>query len=197
MFKKEDHYIPVVVLKTKHQLNLKTAAQAIGYYSRAKTINSTGIALLVNESDGYVSFRIVLFPYQKKNFGAQAILLPSTRYSYDNFVASGSVIKLICTICGVLVLDKSKPFTVTLSGGLEVVDAENLIGVYSEQALKELEIEELERKLEEQKEELRKLKEQNEHKKRELESLKKRTEELQKQKELELQGTANKRSKQS
>ena len=34
----DKQYTPVVVIETKHQreLNLKTAAQAIGYYSRAK-----------------------------------------------------------------------------------------------------------------------------------------------------------------
>ena len=81
-------YVPVVVIETKHQIDLNTnfnaVAQAIGYYSRAKkNISSTGIAMLVNEWKGDISFRIVLFPYQNNlHFGVQALLLPTITRSF-------------------------------------------------------------------------------------------------------------------
>ena len=142
-------YTPVVVLETKHQaeLNLKAAAQAIGYYSRAKkNIDSTGFALLLNEwtsqdscneRKSRVSCRIVLFPYKKGHrFGAQALLLPITTSFFDEFVTHGNILKLICTMCGVL--EDTKPFTVTLPSGLELVSTGDLLGVYSKEALKDL-----------------------------------------------------------
>ena len=102
------HKVPILVLETKHQhtLNLKTAAQAIGYYSRAKQGQNC------YERRCYIEFRIILFPYcdEKFNFGAQAILLPTMVYSHEEFILSGDVIRLICTICGVLALESKSSY---------------------------------------------------------------------------------------
>ena len=87
------------------------------------------IALLINEWDSQVSCK------NNHGFGAQALLLPSITSSYDNFVKDGNVIKLICTICGVLACDDVTPFTVALPSGLKLVATEDLIGVFSKEAL--------------------------------------------------------------
>jgi len=77
----EDEMVPVVVLETKHEssVKLKVVAQAIGYYACAKkNYTGTGIALVLNEYQGEIGVRFILFPYTDSDtFGAQALLLPA------------------------------------------------------------------------------------------------------------------------
>ena len=100
--KDKERNVPIVVLETKHEntLTLKAAAQAISYYPRSRQgiDNFTGVAFLLNEWNGNVEFRIILFPYYCDTFGAQAVLLPTIKRNFEEFL-KGDVIKLICTVC--------------------------------------------------------------------------------------------------
>ena len=131
--------VPLIVIETKHQddLSLATAGQAISYFSRAKRgiTNYSGVGLLLNEWNGTVQFRILLFPYTKPSvtvFGIQAILLPTIALNYDEFI-KGDVIKLISTICGQFLSTQS--FRMDLPDELEIVAPDNMFGAYTKDEL--------------------------------------------------------------